>query len=69
MSNMFDKFAAERDVEQKKIESKAIGADDSKRVPVQLSMTAGEKKRLQLLAIDQGTTVSGLVRKWIDLHS
>ena len=52
MANMFEKYAADREVEQKKIE-KAVVADaaaDEKRTTLSLSLTVSDKKALKMMA-------------------
>lgn len=58
MANMFEKYAADRESEQKKIE-KAVVADttaDEKRTTLSLSLTVSDKKALKMMAAERETT-------------
>ena len=70
MANMFEKYAADREVEQKKIE-KAVVADaatDEKRTTLSLSLTVSDKKALKLMAMEQETTIAAIIHGWIQEH-
>lgn len=59
MANMFEKYAADREAEQKKIE-KAVVADttaDEKRTTLSLSLTVSDKKALKMMAAERETTI------------
>ena len=54
MANMFEKYAADREAEQKKIE-KAVVADttaEEKRTTLSLSLTVSDKKTLKMMRDD-----------------
>ena len=70
MANMFEKYAADREAEQKKIE-KAVVADtaaDEKRTTLSLSLTVGDKKALKLMAAERETTIAANIHEWIQEH-
>ena len=67
MANMFEKYAADRESEQKKIE-KAVVADttaDEKRTTLSLSLTVSDKKALKLMALERDTTIAAIIHEWI----
>ena len=64
MANMFEKYAADREAEQKKIE-KAVVADaaaDEKRTTLSLSLTVSDKKALKMMAAERETTIAAIIR-------
>ncbi len=70
MANMFEKYAADREAEQKKIE-KAVVADtaaDEKRTTLSLSLTVSDKKALKMMAMEQETTIAAIIHGWIAEH-
>ena len=71
MANMFEKYAADREAEQKKIE-KAVVADtapEEKRTTLSLSLTVSDKKALKVMAAEKETTISAIIHEWIQEHS
>ena len=70
MANMFEKYAADREVEQKKIE-KAVVADttkEEKRTTLSLSFTVSDKKVLKMMAAERETTIAAIIHEWIQEH-
>lgn len=70
MTNMFEKYAADREAEQKKIE-KAVVADavaDEKRTTLSLSLTVSDKKALKLMAAERETTIAAIIHEWVQEH-
>lgn len=71
MANMFEKYAADREAEQKKIE-KAVSADapvvDEKRTTLSLSLTVSDKKALKMMAAEKETTIAAIIHEWIAEH-
>lgn len=70
MANMFEKYAADREAEQKKIE-KAVVADaaaDEKRTTLSLSLTVSDKKALKLMAAERETTIAAIIHEWVQKH-
>lgn len=70
MANMFEKYAADREAEQKKIE-KAVVADaaaEEKRTTLSLSLTVGDKKALKMMAAERETTIAAIIHEWIQEH-
>lgn len=70
MANMFEKYAADREAEQKKIE-KAVVADaaaDEKRTTLSLSLTVGDKKALKMMAAERETTIAAIIHEWVQEH-
>ena len=70
MANMFEKYAADREAEQKKIE-KAVAADtttDKKRTTLSLSLTVSDKKALKMMALERETTIAAIIHEWIQDH-
>lgn len=76
MGNMFEKYAADREAEQKKIEKTVSVADgvaepavEEKRTTLSLSLTVSDKKKLKMMAMEQDTTIAALIHGWIAEHS
>lgn len=70
MANMFEKYAVDREVEQKKIE-KAVVADataDEKRTTLSLSLTVSDKKALKMMAAEHETTIAAIIHEWVQEH-
>lgn len=70
MANMFEKYAADSEAEQKKIE-KAVVTDtaaDEKRTTLSLSLTVSDKKALKMMAMEQETTIAAIIHGWIAEH-
>ena len=70
MANMFEKYAADREAEQKKIE-KAVVADaaaEEKRTTLSLSLTVGDKKALKMMAAERETTIAAIIHEWVQEH-
>lgn len=71
MANMFEKYAADREAEQKKIE-KAVSADavadDEKRTTLSLSLTVSDKKALKMMALKRETTIAAIIHEWVQEH-
>ncbi|MCI8676677.1 MAG: hypothetical protein HFJ63_08270 [Atopobiaceae bacterium] len=71
MANMFEKYAADREAEQEKIE-KTVSADapaaDEKRTTLSLSLTVGDKKALKMMAAEKETTIAAIIHEWIAEH-
>lgn len=71
MANMFEKYAADREAEQQKIE-KTVSADtpaaDEKRTTLSLSLTVSDKKALKLMALERDTTIAAIIHEWIVEH-
>ena len=71
MANMFEKYAAERRIEQKKIEktvaAPAVGtyADGEKRTTLSLSLTVSDKKALKMIAVERETTIAAIIHEWV----
>ena len=72
MANMFEKYAADREAEQKKIE-KAVSADvpaaEEKRITLSLSLTVSDKKALKMMAAEREMTIAALIHEWVQEHS
>lgn len=67
MANMFEKYAADREAEQKKIE-KAVVADttkEEKRTTLSLSLTVSDKKALKMMSAERETTIAAIIHEWI----
>ena len=70
MANMFEKYAADREAEQKKIEE-AVVADrvaEEKRTTLSLSLTVSDKKALKMMAAERETTIAAIIHEWIQGH-
>ena len=71
MANMFEKYAADREADQEKIE-KTVSADapaaDEKRTTLSLSLTVGDKKALKMMAAEKETTIAAIIHEWIAEH-
>ena len=71
MANMFEKYAADREAEQKKIEKAVVAdavADDEKRTTLSLSLTVSDKKALKMMAAERETTIAAIIHEWIQEH-
>lgn len=74
MANMFEKYAADREAEQKKIEKTvsvagAAAEPEEKRTTLSLSLTVSDKKKLKMMALEQDTTIAAIIHGWIAEHS
>lgn len=70
MANMFEKDAADREVEQKTIE-KAVVTDttkEEKHTTLSLSLTVSDKKALKMMAAERETTIAAIIHAWIQEH-
>lgn len=70
MANMFEKYTADREAEQKKIE-KAVVADtaaEEKRTTLSLSLTVSDKKALKMMAAERETTIAAIIHEWVQKH-
>lgn len=70
MANMFEKDAADREVEQKTIE-KAVVTDttkEEKHTTLSLSLTVSDKKALKMMAAERETTIAAIIHEWIQEH-
>ena len=70
MANMFEKYAADREAEQKKIEE-AVVADttaDEKRTTLSRSLTVSDKKALKMMAAERETTIAAIIHEWVREH-
>lgn len=82
MANMFEKYAADREAEQKKIEQAvvkptaakqaAVSADaptvEEKRTTLSLSLTVSDKKALKMMAAERETTIAAIIHEWVQEH-
>ena len=71
MANMLEKYAADREAEQKKIEktvSTDAVADEEKRTTLSLSLTVSDKKALKMMAAEHETTIAAIIHKWVQEH-
>ena len=73
MANMFEKYAADREAEQKKIEqtvsADSVLAEDEKRTTLSLSLTVSDKKALKMMAAERETTIAAIIHEWVAEHS
>lgn len=70
MANIFEKYAADREAEQRKIE-KTVVADataDEKRTTLSLSLTVSDKKALKMMALERETTIAAIIHEWVQEH-
>ena len=70
MANMFEKYAADLEAGQKKIE-KAVVADtaaEEKRTTLSLSLTVSDKKALKMIAAERDTTIAAIIHEWVQEH-
>ncbi len=70
MANMFEKYAADREAEQKKIEKTVAEpvADNEKRTTLSLSLTVNDKKALKMMAAERETTIAAIIHEWVQEH-
>ena len=79
MANMFEKYAADREAEQKKIEQTVsepaaakqttVSAEDEKRTTLSLSLTVSDKKALKMMAVERETTIAAIIHEWVAEHA
>ena len=73
MANMFEKYAADREAEQKKIEQTVSAdvapAEDEKRTTLSLSLTVSDKKALKMMAAERETTIAAIIHEWVAEHA
>lgn len=68
MANMFEKYAADREAEQKKIEKAVVAdtaAEDEKRTTLSLALSVGDKKALKMRSLKEGKTIAAIIHEWI----
>ena len=67
MANMFEKYAADREAEQKKIEEVVVAdtTANEKRTTLSLSLTVSDKKALKMMAAERETTIAAIIHEWI----
>ena len=70
MANMFEKYAADREAEQKKIEKTVVepAADNEKRTTLSLSLMVSDKKALKMMAAERETTIAAIIHEWVAEH-
>lgn len=70
MANMFEKYAADREAEQKKIEEAVVAdtAADEKRTTLSLSLTVSDKKALKMMAAEREMTIAAIIHEWVQEH-
>lgn len=70
MANMFEKYATDREAEQKKIEKTVAepAAEDEKRTTLSLSLTVSDKKALKMMAAERETTIAAIIHEWVAEH-
>ena len=70
MANMFEKYAADREAEQKKIEEAVVAATaaEEKRTTLSLSLTVSDKKALKMMAAERETTIAAIIHEWVQEH-
>lgn len=70
MANMFEKYAADREAEQKKIEKTVAepATEDEKRTTLSLSLTVSDKKALKMMAAERETTIAAIIHEWVQEH-
>lgn len=70
MANMFEKYAADREAEQKEMEQEVAepAAEDEKRTTLSLSLTVSDKKALKMMAVERETTIAAIIHEWVAEH-
>lgn len=72
MANLFEKYAADHEVDQKMIEQTvsvdAVPAEDEKRTTLSLSLTVSDKKTLKMMAAERETTIAAIIHEWVQEH-
>lgn len=73
MANMFEKYAADREAEQKKIEqtvsADAAPAEDEKRTALSLSLTVSDSESaVKMMAAERETTIAAIIHEWVQEH-
>ena len=67
MANMFEKYAVDREAEQKKIEETVVAdaTAGEKRTTLSLSLTVSDKKALKMRSLKDGKTIAAIIHEWI----
>ena len=67
MANMVEKYAADREAGQRKIEKTVAepAADDEKRTTLSLSLTVSDKKALKMMALQRDMTIAAIIHEWV----
>ena len=69
MENVFEKYDADREAEQKKIENAAVDMpSDERRTTLSLSLTVSDKKALKMMAVERETTIAAIIHEWVQEH-
>lgn len=72
MVSMFEKYAVDREGEQRKRgqggSADITSADDEKRTTLSLSLTVSDKKVLKMMAAERETTIAAIIHEWIAEH-
>ncbi len=74
MTDIHEKYAVNRVIEQKKIEKTdsitaiGISADDEKRTTLSLSLTVSDKKALKMMAAEREMTIAAIIHEWVQEH-
>lgn len=70
MANMFEKYAADREAEQKKIEKAVVAAAtaDETRTTLSLPLMVSDKKALKMMAAERETTIAAIIHEWVAEH-
>ena len=69
MGNMFEKYAADREAEQKKIEQTVSEPAAAKQTTVSVSLTVSDKKALKMMAAERETTIAAIIHEWVAEHA
>lgn len=67
MANISTKYAADREVGQKKAEKTAVAnmTTDGKRTTLSLALSVGDKKALKMRSLKEGKTIAAIIHEWI----
>lgn len=70
MVNMLEKYAADHEAEQKKIERAVVDntTKNEKRTTLSLSLTVSDKKALKMMAMERETTIAAIIHEWVQEH-
>ncbi len=69
MANMVEKYAADREAGQRKIEQTVstdmMSVEEEKRTTLSLSLTVSDKKALKMMALQRDMTIAAIIHEWL----
>ena len=69
MANRVEKYAADREAGQRKIErtvsTDMMSVEEEKRTTLSLSLTVSDKKALKMMALQRDMTIAAIIHEWL----